>query len=157
MKVISLIKNGKRVDITEEMFKARTEAAREASAQVRHKDYSPDQHDSMANHLKRIGYNKEHVDFLRDNNKKHLSWLAHSKGWAMTPEIATVGKVIGVEKTWTQEAHEAAIEARKKGAVKRLQEIMSLPSDRRFDYWEHRRAGTPHEFAVGLAERRGGS
>ena len=39
--------------------------------------------------------------------------------------------------------------------IKQYKEVKSLPPDRLKDYWEHRRAGTPHEFAVGLAERGG--
>jgi len=39
------------------------------------------------------------------------------------------------------------------GRKKESDEVMKLPEDKRKDYWEHRRAGTPHWAAMGLAER----
>lgn len=38
-------------------------------------------------------------------------------------------------------------------ARRHAQEIKALPEDRKKDYYEHKKAGTPHEFAIGLAER----
>ena len=34
------------------------------------------------------------------------------------------------------------------------EQVKSLSPDRQADYYEHRKAGTPHEFAMALAERK---
>ena len=52
-------------------------------------------------------------------------------------------------KTWSDAAREAAAEARKKATA----EIEGLDQGQRQDYWQHVRAGTPHSFAIRLAER----
>ena len=54
-------------------------------------------------------------------------------------------------KVWTEAAWQASVEARRK----RHEEAKSkLTPDRYADYVQHLHAGTPHEYAMALAERR---
>lgn len=60
-----------------------------------------------------------------------------------------------IKKVWTVEAREASAEARAKRKQVEVEDIKRLEPERRQDYWQHRRAGTSHQFAMGLAERGG--
>lgn len=57
---------------------------------------------------------------------------------------------IEVLKTWTEAAWQASADARHRN-LRNAKEKLSPGQFK--DYIQHRRAGTPHEFAMGLAER----
>ncbi|MFA6971379.1 MAG: hypothetical protein WC208_08270 [Gallionella sp.] len=54
-------------------------------------------------------------------------------------------------KIWTEAAWQASVEARRK---QHEEAKAKLTPDRYEDYVQHLHAGTPHEFAMALAERR---
>ncbi len=72
--------------------------------------------------------------------------------------FTTKGKRVDIPveflKTWTEAAWQASAEKRRK----QHEEAKSKLSPERYkDYLQHIGAGTPHEFALGLAEGRGRS